>query len=256
MKLYPHLRFLAFTALAVAGFSISNTFAQSGTRISPAPMRSSNAPPPPMGMQAAAPTGLQGYCPVCVIEMKKWVKGNPAIAAQHDGKTYLFPGEEQRQMFLKNPAKYTPALGGNCAVCLTDMQKPMPGSVHFSALHEGRLFLFPNAEIKQKFMANPGKYEKADLALGGNCPVCRVEMNQTVAGNPAFSAVHGGMRYQFPSEKQRSMFISNPTKYAVQSVGMAGSGTKGSATKGSASKGSATKGSASKGSATKGSGTR
>ena len=200
------------------GFLLSTASAQSATR-SAVPMRSSSAAP--LGVTASAPVGLQGYCPVCVIEMKKWIRGNSSIRAQHDGKTYFFPGEEQRQMFLANPAKYTPALRGDCAVCLTDMKKKMPGSVHFSALHENRLFLFPNAEIKQKFMASPAKYANADLALNGNCPVCRVEMKQEIAGKPEFATTYGGMRYLFPSAKQRSMFVANPGKYAVRQAGVA-----------------------------------
>lgn len=160
-----------------------------------------------------APVALKGYCPVCVIEMKQWVKGNPTIQARHDGKTYYFPSDEKRQLFLKNPDKYAPALGGNCAVCMTEMQKQEPGSIHFSALHEGRLFLFPSAEIKAKFMADPAKYETIDLALGGNCAVCLVNQ-KVVSGNPEFSTTYGGMRYQFDSANDRSVFLSNPTLYA------------------------------------------
>lgn len=230
--------FLFFTATVCLGMiaddvsAQSGTRVQSGTRISPTPMRSSSAPPMPMRAQQAPPLGLQGYCPVCVIEMKKWMRGNSAFQVQHDGKTYFFPGEEQRQMFLANPAKYTPALGGDCAVCRVSGKKKVAGSVQFTALHNGRLFLFPSAEIKQKFMLEPDKYANADLALGGHCAVCKVEMNQAVSGKPEFSTVHGGMRYLFPSDKQRSMFLANPAKYSVTTSAMsAGSGMKGSGTR-------------------------
>ena len=60
---------------------------------------------------------LGGYCPVCVIEMKKWVRGNPEHQVTYAGKTYRFPGEKQKQTFLANPTKYVPALGGDCTVC-------------------------------------------------------------------------------------------------------------------------------------------
>lgn len=214
---------------STAGIFQSTATAQSGSR-SAAPVRSSRAVPArtaPAQVTRSTPVALQGYCPVCVIEMKKWVRGNSSIQAQYDGKTYYFPGDEQRKMFLKDPAKYIPALGGECAVCLTDMKKKVPGSIQFTALHQNRLYMFPNADIKQKFMAAPGKYAQADLALGGNCPVCRVEMKQNVAGNPEFAATYAGMRYLFPSDKQRGMFLANPGKYAVSKPATsAGSGTR------------------------------
>ncbi|MEM9366265.1 MAG: hypothetical protein AAGD07_09720 [Planctomycetota bacterium] len=217
--------------------------AQSGTRVVPQPSYrpapNYSAPPTystPMGSQTrpmatqgsqtrvpavgsqtktvATPTALQGYCPVCVIEMKKWVKGSPQFAASYDGKRYLFPGEEQKQMFLKDPAKYVPAMGGNCTVCAVNMGQTVAGSVMFPALYENRLYLFPGEQQKQEFRSNPTKYANADVAYGGKCAVCRAEMNQVVDGKPEFTAFYSGKRYWFPEEKQRAMFLGNPAKYA------------------------------------------
>jgi YHS domain-containing protein len=148
--------------------------------------------------------------------MKKWVKGNPNIQATYDGKTYYFPGSEQKEMFLVDPAKYVPALGGDCTVCLANMRKRVPGTVRHAALANGRLFLFPGGEQKQEFFANQAKYADIDLALGGKCAVCRVEINKDVPGNPEIAEYHQGFRYLFPSEKQREMFRANPAKYAVK----------------------------------------
>ncbi len=159
---------------------------------------------------------LSGYCPVCVLEMKKWIKGDPRYSVVQDGKTYLFPGEEQRQMFLKNPNKYTPAMGGDCTVCKVEMGKTIPGLVNFAALHDGRLFLFPGEEQKQMFQKNPTKYANADLAAEGKCTVCRVEMQQEIQGKPEFTVFHHGLRYWFPGEDQQKMFVSNPAKYEVK----------------------------------------
>ena len=69
-------------------------------------------------------------------------------------------------------------------------------------------------------MADPSKYNKADLAFAGNCAVCRVEMNQEMAGNPDISVTLGGLKYLFPSDEQRKMFISNPGKYTVKPTAM------------------------------------
>lgn len=195
-------------------------------------MQGSDSKPPMQGSTtraASTPVGLDGYCPICIIENKEWVKGNPNIQASYDGKTYYFPAEEQRQMFLANPAKYTPALGGDCSVCLVNMHKRMPGSVYHSALNNGRLYLFPSEKQKQMFVADPAKYNHADVAMNGECVVCKVEMNKQMAGKPEVSVVHDGMKYQFMSEEQRKMFNMNPSKYVPAA-------TQGSAAKGSTSK--------------------
>lgn len=105
---------------------------------------------------------------MCVIDMKQWVKGRPEFKSVYDGKTYLFPGAEQKAKFDKDPARYAPAAGGGCAVCLVDMNKRIPGVVNHAALHAGRLFLFPGAEQRERFLNNPNRYANADLALGGS----------------------------------------------------------------------------------------
>lgn len=164
---------------------------------------------------ANAPLGLDGFCPVSIVDMKQWVKGDPNFAVLMDGKKYLFPGEEQKQKFLKDTTKYTPALGGDCIVCFAKNGSRVPGELSIATLHEGRLFLFPNEEEKAVFMKDPSKFENADLAFGGNCAVCRVEMQKKVAGKPEFGTVAAGLRYYFPSQEQRMMFLKNKPKYLM-----------------------------------------
>ena len=178
-----------------------------------APMQGSDTKASMGSTSRSASIGLEGYCPVCVINSKQWVKGNPNIQASYDGKTYYFPSEEQRQVFLADPAKYIPVLGGDCSVCLVKLNKRVPGSIHHSALSNNRLYLFPSDKQKQMFVDNAGMYNKVDIAENGDCVVCRVEMNQQMAGKPEISAVHNGMRYQFISQEQRQMFMANPLKY-------------------------------------------
>ena len=162
-----------------------------------------------------ATTALSGYCPVCIIEMKKWVRGNPQFAATFDGQTYLLPNAEIREKFLANPVKYVPALGGDCVVCLAKMGKRMPGSVHHAAYHGGRLFLFPGEDQKKMFVANPKAFANVDLAMDGNCAVCLKEMKKEMPGKPEHTVIDQGLRYQFPGVDQMKMFIANPGKYRV-----------------------------------------
>lgn len=150
-QMFPAL--LAFSALAVFG---QQALAQSGTRTKAASSPTSR--PGSASRAAQSPVALDGYCPVCVIEMKKWLPGKPELQVTYDGKAYYFPGDEQKQMFLTDPAKYTPALGGDCTVCAVNMGQRMAGKVQFPMLYANRLFLFPNEAQRKMFLANPAKY--------------------------------------------------------------------------------------------------
>lgn len=169
---------------------------------------------PAMAQQASAEIGLDGYCPVCIVEMKKWEQGDPRFSTVYDGKTYYFPGAKQKALFDANPEKYAPAAGGDCVVCRAEMGARMPGKVEFAALQAGRLFLFPSQKEKDIFLANPGKYAQADLAYDGNCAVCKVNYDHDNPGSTDFATYYQGKRYLFPNDDLRQAFLANPMKYA------------------------------------------
>jgi len=197
--------------------------AQSGSRTDPPSGSGERA-------QEQAPLALEGYCPVSVVETRKWVKGDAAHHVVHDGRTYRFAGEKGKRMFQASPAKYVPALGGDCVVALVKMGKRVPGNIRHAALHDGRLFLFSNADAQKIFRAEPATYANADLALGGKCPVCLVKMDQRVPGKPEIAAFHKGLRYLFPAVDQRQAFLADPAKY-VSAIGSVTKPTSGSSTK-------------------------
>ena len=157
--------------------------------------------------------GLDGYCPVCITKMKKWVKGDPSIRAIYDGKTYHFPSKDARTTFQQDPAQYVPVLGGDCTVCLAKMGKRIPGSIFHAAYHDNRPYLFPGDDQKEMFLAHPEQFANVDLALNGNCAVCLKEMKMTAPGSAEFQVIHHEMRYLFPGEKQKEMFLKDPLKY-------------------------------------------
>ncbi len=165
------------------------------------------------GQRKANPIAMSGFCPVSILDTERWVRGLAEHGAVLDGQTYLFAGKPQRRKFLANPAKYVPALGGDCTVCLAEKGKRVPGSVYHAVFHNRRLYLFPGQEQKETFKSDPQKYASIDLALGGICAVCKLEMGEDVPGKPAWTTWFQGMRYQFPGEEQQKMFLSDPQKY-------------------------------------------
>jgi len=209
---------LGSACISVLAFTLT-AHAQSGSRTTTPTQQQPTASNQKSGGSGAAgradetPVGLQGYCPVCLVEMKEWVKGDPRMSVEFDGHKYLFPGAEQAEMFKKNPTKYLPALGGDDVVHYNRTGKRVPGTLSHGVIHKGRNFFFASAETKEMFQANPATFEDADLALGGECIVCRVGMNERVAGVPEFTTVHDGLRYQFPAAEQQAAFLKSPESY-------------------------------------------
>ncbi len=162
---------------------------------------------------AAAEPALDGYCPVCLVKMDKLVKGAPDHASTFDGRTYLFPGPEQKRMFDANPEAFVPVLGGDCTVCRVEMGKSVPGKPEVHTVHEGRLYLFPSEKQQRMFEVNPEKYADADVAMGGHCPVCLVKKDEVVRGKPEYSSIRDGLRYLFPGAEQKRMFDADPAAF-------------------------------------------
>ena len=160
---------------------------------------------------------LEGHCAVCLVKGNKMVKGSPEHAVIYDGRTYLFPSEDVKKIFVASPEKYVPALNGDCTICFAHHDGIRnPGKIKHASVYRGRVFLFPNDSLKSMFDRSPQKYADVDLAYGGKCVVCKIDGGKEVAGKPEFTAIYQGMRYQFPSRNVLQKFHANPAKYTAQ----------------------------------------
>jgi YHS domain-containing protein len=158
---------------------------------------------------------LDGYCPVCIVEAKKWEKGSADHKAVYDSQTYLFPNDAIKQKFVADPVKYVPALGGDCIVCWAKLGKRVPGTTAHASRYENRIYLFPGDEQRQAFLKDAPAFADADLALKGDCAVCLDHHNKRVAGKAEFTEIYQGLRYRFPSADIRAEFRKHPAKYAA-----------------------------------------
>lgn len=168
----------------------------------------------PMAKKPMVKLGLEGYCPVCILDAHKWEKGSQEHRSVYDGVAYLFPSAAVKEKFDRTPAKYVPALNGDCIVCYEKYDKRVPGNIRYAAKRNGRIYMFPSDEVKQTWIENPAAYDKSDIALNGECSVCLVAANKHVPGSEKFTEVHGGLRYLFPSAEQQDVFRQSPGKYA------------------------------------------
>jgi len=108
--------------------------------------------------QKTMPLGLDGYCPVALMETGNWVEGQARWGARHRGRTYLFSGLEQQQTFLSDPDRYSPALSGDDPVAAIDGGKTSAGQRRYGVTYQKRIYLFESPETRAAFAANPQRY--------------------------------------------------------------------------------------------------
>ncbi|MBL6911321.1 MAG: hypothetical protein ISR34_12960, partial [Pirellulales bacterium] len=108
--------------------------------------------------QKTMPLGLEGYCPVALMETGNWVEGQARWGARHRGRTYLFSGLEQQQTFLSDPDRYSPALSGDDPVAAIDGGQTSAGQRRYGVTYQQRIYLFESPETRAAFAANPQRY--------------------------------------------------------------------------------------------------
>ena len=157
--------------------------------------------------------GLEGYCPVAISETNQWQPGNALYRSWYDGVLYQFESFESRQRFQEDPGKYVPAYGGYCTGCMVEEDIFKQGSINFTRRYQGRLYLFPNDIVKEKFRENEEKYEAIGIGNNGNCIVASTESGKTVAGNPEFVEFHDNQMYHFESRASQMKFRRDPAQF-------------------------------------------
>jgi len=110
------------------------------------------------------PLGLEGYCPVTLVDLGTWAEGRVQWGARHRGRTYLFAGQEQQATFLANPDRYAPALSGDDPVLAMESGVSTPGQRRYGVTYQSRMYLFTSPETRATFAANPGRYS-ADVLV-------------------------------------------------------------------------------------------
>ncbi|MCR9200367.1 MAG: hypothetical protein NXI04_17165 [Planctomycetaceae bacterium] len=163
--------------------------------------------------EEAAP-GLQGYCPVTVMDDHKWQKGSTEYSVLIDGVRYQFTSEARRTNFLENVDRYCPVLHGNCITCLVDSDRKVSGKIKFGLFFEDRFFLFPTQESREKFSANTPRYSRSDIVENGDCPVSIYKGNRQ-KGDRKFTWMYRGYRVRLSSAQALEQFRKDPSKYLM-----------------------------------------
>ncbi len=134
--------------------------------VTPAAVAAS-APPQSPDQHGSMPLGLEGYCPVTLVERGTWVEGRAQWGARHRGRTYLFAGPEQQQAFLASPDRYAPALSGDDPVLAFESGRSEPGRRAYGVSYQSRMYLFATPETRAAFSADPGRYTARVMVAEG-----------------------------------------------------------------------------------------
>jgi YHS domain-containing protein/thiol-disulfide isomerase/thioredoxin len=115
----------------------------------------------------APPLGLDGFCPVTLVEtMSKnsgdrnaWKKGDRRFGAIHKGRTYLFTSADNQQRFLQNPDGYAPVLSGCDPVLYTERGQMVDGKRAFGLVTSDKhIYLFADEASRNRFEKSPAGY--------------------------------------------------------------------------------------------------
>lgn len=135
-----------------AGYATSPTY-------SPQPAGAIPPGGPQMVPVSAAPAqGMDGYCPVTLVEKRLWRKGDVRFGAVHRGRTYLFGTEEAQQKFLADPDRFAPVLSGLDAVQYGSNGRAIEGKRDFGVVYRNQVYLFENAASRDAFEKAPDRF--------------------------------------------------------------------------------------------------
>ncbi|MBK8157448.1 MAG: YHS domain-containing protein [Rhodospirillaceae bacterium] len=105
---------------------------------------------------------LHGFDPIAYFTVGKPVEGKDAYAAEFEGATYHFASADNMKMFQADPAKYTPAFGGFCAMGVA-LGKKLDVDPSVFEVVDGKLYLNVNADVKKKWVQDiPGNIKTAN----------------------------------------------------------------------------------------------
>jgi len=128
------------------------------------------------------PLGLDGCCPVTLVEQQRWVPGDRRWGAIHRGRTYLFVGPEEQRRFLADPDRYAPVLSGYDVVLAVEQGRQVPGTREHGVFFDGYVYLFADEITLRQFSDRPEYYaDQAWRAMGKRRP-------RAIAGGESQSA--------------------------------------------------------------------
>ena len=99
---------------------------------------------------AGASLGLHGVDAVTLSTLNAVAEGDAAHTVVQNGVAYYFASAESARRFKAEPERYMPQYGGFCAFAVA-LGKKFDGDPRFADIVDGKLYLFVNAEVFEKY---------------------------------------------------------------------------------------------------------
>lgn len=103
---------------------------------------------------AGVPLGLHGVDAVELTTIHDVAEGSAEHTVVVDGVAYYFASAKTARQFEAAPDRYLPQFGGFCAFAVA-LGKKFDGDPRYADIVKGRLYLFVNAAIYDKYLQNP-----------------------------------------------------------------------------------------------------
>ena len=102
--------------------------------------------------------GIKGYDPVGYFTDNKAILGDAQITSEYGGVTWRFASVKHRELFEKDPEKYTPQYGGFCSLGVGVANKLFDvDPEHGWTIYEGKLYMNFNTDANETFRKNPAE---------------------------------------------------------------------------------------------------
>lgn len=179
------------------------------TTVIPPVVAAPAAPPvaPPAAAVAAPPAAAPTPAPAAQV-------ATAPVAASASTSVAPPPAASKASLESQLPPGSPPlALEGYCPVTVIDKMVWTKGNPLYGAIHLNRTYLFPSAEMQQKFLANPDRYSPI---ISGNDPVVALEKNEIVPGRRQFGLVYEDRMILFSSKDSYEKFVKESKRYTTE----------------------------------------
>lgn len=102
---------------------------------------------------AGVPLGLHGVDAVALTSIHDVAEGSARHTVVVNGAAYYFASAESAKRFESDPDRYLPRYGGFCAFAIA-LGKKFDGDPRYADIVDGKLYLFVNEDIYEKYLAD------------------------------------------------------------------------------------------------------
>ena len=87
---------------------------------------------------------VDGYDVVSYFNEDRAVRGSKELSVEHEGATFYFSSQENRELFKASPGRYMPQFDGYCAFGVAAHKMRVPSDQRTFKIYNGSLLLFFN----------------------------------------------------------------------------------------------------------------